>query len=186
MTYKIAVVIGSLRKDSWSKKIAYALKELALDSLDLEIVEIGDLAVYNEDLEGREEHHSYQAWTEFREKIKTTDGCIFITPEYNRSIPGGLKNAIDVWSRPSSENVWSEKPAAVMSLSQGILGGFWANHALRQSATVLNMYMMPQPEAFYHSIHNFFTDQNELTQEGHSHLSSFIASYGQWLKKMSS
>lgn len=178
----ISIIVGSLRKESWSRKIAQHLQALAPQDMTMTIVEIGNLPLYNEDLETP----APQAWTDFRTQIQQSQGVVFVTPEYNRSYPWGLKNAIDVGSRPYGASVRDEKIVGVISNSPSNLGGFGANQALRQVAPILNMYTMPQPEAFYHSIHNFFTDQNELTQEGHSHLSSFIASYGQWLKKMSS
>ena len=129
MNIKIAVIIGSLRKESWSKKVAQQLKRLAPEFLQMELIEIGDLSLYNED----SEEHAPQSWRDFRSKIQACDGVVFVTPEYNRSLPGGMKNAIDVGSRPYTENIWSGKPAGVISISQGLLGGFGANHSLRQS-----------------------------------------------------
>ena len=178
----IALLVGSLRKDSSSRKLAQHLQALAPQDMEMTIVEIGNLPLYNEDLE----HEAPQAWTDFREQLASCEGVIFITPEYNRSYPGGLKNAIDVGSRPYGASIRDKKIMWVMSSSPSSSGGFGANQDLRKIAPILNMYTMPQPEAFYHNVQNFFTDQNELTEEGHSHLSNFIESYSKWIEKMSS
>src|SRR2546430_4264570 len=132
----IAVLVGSLRKESFTSKTAGALIEVARSSLKLEIVEIGRLPLYNQDLEG---DSVPEAWAEFRERLAKADGVIFATPEYNRSVPGVLKNAIDVGSRPYGRSVWDKKPAAVVSVSPGAIGAFGANHHLRQSLVFLNM-----------------------------------------------
>lgn len=184
MTHKIAVVVGSLRKDSWSKKVAHALKALAPDSLILDIVEIGAMPVYNEDSEGNDTQAAPQAWTDFRASVAPAVGCIFVTPEYNRTIPGGMKNALDVGSRPFADNIWSGKATAVLSLSPGPLGGFWANHNLRQSASILNMSMMAYPEGYLSSVHTLFTEKGELTPEAHTYFTDFLASYAQRVEKI--
>jgi chromate reductase len=119
---KIAVVIGSLRKDSLNRKFAHEVIALAPPSLAFEIVEIGELALYNQDLE-ENGATAPQAWTHFRQRIKDVDGVLFFTPEYNRSVPSPLKNAIDVGSRPYGSSVWSGKPAAIISMSPGATGG---------------------------------------------------------------
>ena len=128
MTHDVAVLVGSLRKDSFTRKVANAVVELAPDSLRLEIVEVGNLALYNQDLEARPPRD----WVGFRDRIRGADGVVFATPEYNRSIPGVLKNAVDVGSRPYGKSVWMRKPTAIISVSPGALGGFGANHHLRQ------------------------------------------------------
>src|SRR5689334_11769549 len=117
--YKIAVLIGSLRKESYNRKMANALLEMTPTSLSLQIVNIGELPLYNEDLEAAEPPR----WKELRERIKGFDGLLFVTPEYNRSVPAVLKNAIDVGSRPYGKNVWDGKPAAIVSVSPGAIGG---------------------------------------------------------------
>jgi chromate reductase len=144
---KIAVVIGSLRKDSINRKFAHELIALAPPSLEFEIVEIGELAMYNQDLE-ENGAVAPQAWTHFRQRIKEADGVLFFTPEYNRSVPGALKNAIDVGSRPYGSSAWSGKPAAIVSISPGATGAFGANHHLRQSMVFLDMPLLQQPEAY--------------------------------------
>ncbi len=142
--YKIAIVVGSLRRDSINRKVARCLCATPDDRLDCSIVEIGDLPLFNQDLEATPPPQ----WTRFREEIAAAEGVLFVTPEYNRSIPGVLKNAIDVGSRPFGESVWDQKPAAIVSASPGMIGGFGASHHLRQACVFLNMPVMQQPEAY--------------------------------------
>jgi chromate reductase len=142
--YKIAILIGSLRKDSINRKIARTMCALRGDNLDCSMVEIGNLPLYNQDLDG----NPPAEWVAFREKIAAADGILFCTPEYNRGVPGVLKNAIDIGSRPYGKSVWDQKPAAIVSASPGSIGGFGANHQLRQACVFLNMPVMQQPEAY--------------------------------------
>ena len=174
----VAVLVGSLRKASFSRKLALALADLAPDSLQLEIVEIGTLALYNEDEEG-----SHPAWTQFRDRVKAADAVLFVTPEYNRSVPGVLKNAIDVGSRPYGQNAFGGKPGAVISASPGAIGGFGANHHLRQSLVFLNVPILQQPEAYVGGIAKLFDDVGALTNEGaRGFLGQFIAAFASWVK----
>ena len=143
--YNVAVLVGSLRKDSLNRKVALALAELSPASLKLDIVEIGDLALYNEDIDVTPPPASYST---FRDQVRPADAVLFVTPEYNRSVPGVLKNAIDVGSRPYGQSVFSGKPGAVISVSPGAIGGFGANQHLRQSLVFLNVPCMQQPEAY--------------------------------------
>ena len=117
---KIAVFVGSLRKESFSRKMAKVLIKVSPDSLKLKIVEIGELPIYNQDFDDKPS----VAYTKFRESLKKFDGVLFVTPEYYRSVPAVLKNAIDVGSRPYGQSVWDGKPGAVMSVSPGAIGGF--------------------------------------------------------------
>lgn len=146
MSKKIGIIVGSLRKESYNRKIANVFANLLPQNYEAIFIEIGDLPLYNEDLdvEGRVP----ESWTRFRNAISEVDGIYFFTPEYNRSIPAALKNALDVASRPYGKNVWSGKPALVVSVSPGALSGFGANHHLRQSLTFLNMPVLQQPEAY--------------------------------------
>src|ERR1700741_1927438 len=139
----VAVMVGSLRKGSINRKVATALRELAPASLKLEIIEIGHLPLYNQDQDAKPPAE----WTAFRQRIKDADAILFVTPEYNRSVPAPLKNAIDVGSRPYGQNAWSGKPAAIVSAAPGPTGAFGANHHLRQSLVFLNVPAMQQPEA---------------------------------------
>ncbi|MBE7418896.1 MAG: NAD(P)H-dependent oxidoreductase [Ideonella sp.] len=138
----VALIIGSLRRASWSRRVAHEMKALVPPTLALREVGTGELPLYNEDLEASPP----AAWTAFRADVRRADGLLIVTPEYNRSMPGNLKNAIDVGSRPSGRNVFDGKPVGVASLSAGLLGGMAANHDLRKSLAVLNAMSMPQPE----------------------------------------
>jgi chromate reductase, NAD(P)H dehydrogenase (quinone) len=162
---KIAVLVGSLRKESYSRKIAKSLMELAPESLHPAILEIDALQLYNQDLEDQPP----ASWTEFRQKLLAFDGLLFVTPEYNRSVPAVLKNAIDVGSRPTGKNSWNGKPGAIVSVSQGAIGGFGANHHLRQSLGALNVAVMPAPEAYIGGAASLFDASgkciNETTRE---------------------
>jgi len=142
--HKIAIVVGSLRAESVNRKVARSIAAFAADKLDCTIVEIADLPLYSQDYDA----DSPAAYTRFRQEIAGADGVLFCTPEYNRGVPGVLKNAIDVGSRPYGASVWDKKPAAVVTASPGGIGGFGANHQLRQSCVFLNMPMMQQPEAY--------------------------------------
>jgi chromate reductase len=157
----IAVLVGSLRKESFTRKMAKELIKLSPGSLKLEIIEIGGLPLYNQD----SEDNPPTAWTEFRDRIKNVDGVLFVTPEYNRSVPGALKNAIDVGSRPYGKSAWDGKPGAVVSVSPGAIGGFGANHHLRQSLVFLNMPAMQQPEAYIGQAATLFDEHGSLVNE---------------------
>lgn len=177
---KIALLVGSLRKDSYNRKVAHELMRLVPDDLDLNIIEIADLPLYNEDLEDQ----TPQAWTDFRNAMKASDGVIFVTPEYNRTIPGALKNAIDVGSRPYSESIWNGLPGAVISVSQSAMGGFGSSNHLRQSVTCLNVPLMPVPEAYIGQIQNLLDDNDRLVPDSESFVQKFINSYADWVNKL--
>ena len=158
----IAVIVGSLRKGSFNRKAATALAKLAPDGVSLRIVEIGDLPLYNED---QETDRPPEAWTRFREAIAPADAILFVTPEYNRSVPGVLKNAFDVGSRPYGSSVWTGKPAAVMTVSPGALGGFGANHHLRQMLVFQDTPILQQPEAYVGNAAALFDERGELASD---------------------
>ncbi|WP_126172985.1 NADPH-dependent FMN reductase [Altericroceibacterium xinjiangense] len=180
-TYKVAVVVGSLRKESINRKAALALAGMAPDTLDLEIVEIGDLPLYDEDAEAA---GPPQAWERFRREIAAADAVLFVTPEYNRSIPGALKNAVDVASRPYGSGAWSGKPAAVMSISAGAMGGFGANHQLRQALVFLDMPVLQQPEAYVGGGFTLFDEQGEIAAEGtRAFFQTFIDAFANWIER---
>lgn len=179
---KIAVLVGSLRKKSFNLKTAKALIKLAPESLILEIVEIGQLPLYNQDLETVVPAE----WTTFRNKIKEFDGLIFVTPEYNRSVPAVLKNAIDVGSRPPVNNVWNAKPGAVISVTPGKLGAFGANHHLRQSLMAVNIPTMPQPEIYIAGAAKLFDEDNNLIEESAKDLlKKFLTQFEVWVTRNS-
>ncbi len=175
---KIAVLVGSLRKESFNRKMAKALMKLGPDSLNCEMIEIGGLPLYNQDLDD----NPPTAWTEFRERIKKFDGILFVTPEYNRSVPAVLKNAIDVGSRPQGKSVWNGKPGAVVSVSPGAIGGFGANHHLRQSLVFLNVPAMQQPEAYIGNAASLFDEDGELVSDSTREFAGkFMQAFAAWV-----
>ena len=177
-TYKIAVLVGSLRKASYNLKMAKALIALAPASLSLQLVNIGDLPLYNEDLEATLPNQ----WKVFREQIKDFEGLLFVTPEYNRSVPAVLKNAIDVGSRPYGKSVWDGKPGAVVTVSPGSMGGFGANHHLRQSLVFINVPAMPQPETYIGGAAKLFDEAGNLTNESTKEfMKKFIDAFARWV-----
>ena len=174
----VAALVGSLRRDSINRKVANALVELAPQSLKLSVVEIGQLPLYNQDLDDKPPTE----WTVFRDLIRAADAVHFVTPEYNRSVPGPLKNAIDVGSRPYGKNAWNGKPGAVVSASPGSIGGFGANHHLRQSLVFLNVAAMPQPEAYIGGADKLFDAAGQLNNDGtQNFLRRFMQSYEAWI-----
>ncbi len=178
----VAVLVGSLRKDAFSGKIARNLVDLAPDHLLFDFVGIGDLVLYNEDLETETPPES---WRAFRDAIRPVDALLFVTPEYNRSMPGGLKNAIDVGSRPYGRSVYAKKPGAVVSTTPGGLGAFGANHHLRQSCVFLDIPMMPQPEAYLAGVGKWFDgDGRVVSDETRKFLSAFMVAYADWIEKI--
>src|SRR5690606_6966744 len=177
---KISVLVGSLRADSFNKKIANEVIKLASPNLELEIVEIGQLEYYNEDLD---QGNPPQEWVEFRNKIKNSDGFLFFTPEYNRGLSAVLKNAIDVGSRPYGQNSWAGKPGAVISVTISALGAFGANHLLRQSMVFVDVPMMQQPEAYIGNAQNLFDESGTLVANTKTFLQDFINAYESWVNK---
>jgi chromate reductase, NAD(P)H dehydrogenase (quinone) len=176
----VAVVVGSLRKDSINRKLGKALADLAPKNLSFDFTDIAPLQLYNQDLDVT----STPEWTAFRAQIKKADAVLFLTPEYNRSVPGVLQNAIDVGSRPYGLSVWSKKPAAVVSASIGGIGGFGANHHLRQSLMFLDMPTMNQPEAYIHVGSNFFDAQGKIADEKTRGFVQTIANtFAVWIEK---
>jgi chromate reductase len=160
--HKIAIIVGSLREGSINRKIARSICALRTDNLDCSIVEIGDLPLFNQD----QEKNPPEQWVRFKEQITAADGILFCTPEYNRGMPGVLKNAIDVGSRPYGRSVWDRKPAAIVSASPGSIGGALANHQVRQSCVFLNMPVMQQPEAYLGHVNDDSFNEGGLLKEG--------------------
>ena len=161
--HKIAILVGSLREGSINRKVARSLCAMKDDHLDCTMVEIGDLPLYNPDLDGKD---APAAWARFREEVKDADGILFVTPEYNRSMPAALKNALDVGSRPYGRSVFSKKPAAVITASPGAVGGALANHALRQCCVFLDMPVMQHPEAYLGHVAEDAFGEDGLLKEG--------------------
>ena len=163
MAYKIAILVGSLRKDSINRKVARSICALRGDNLKCSIIEIGDLPLYNEDLDGDDPPAQ---WTRFRDEVGAADGVLFVSPEYNRGVPGVLKNAIDIGSRPYGKSVFDQKPAAIVTASPGSIGGFGSNHQIRQAAVFLNMPVMQQPEAYLGHVSGDSFDADGRLKEG--------------------
>ncbi|HEX3367791.1 NAD(P)H-dependent oxidoreductase [Phenylobacterium sp.] len=168
----VAVIVGSLRKESFSRKLAKAIAAEAPTHLKFDFVDIGQLQFFNQDLEAT----PTAEWTAFRDRVKAADAVLFVTPEYNRGMPGVLKNAIDVGSRPYGASVWNGKPAAVVSNSPGAIGGFGAYHHLRQSLVFLNMPTVNQPETYVGGVAAMFDENGELTNEA---TREFLTGFGQ-------
>jgi chromate reductase len=179
---RVGVLIGSLRKEAFSRKVAKTLMALAPADFQLEEVEIGDLAMFNQDFD--DEGRTPAEWTDFRKGLKKFDAFLFVTPEYNRSVPAVLKNALDIGSRPYGKNVWDGKPGAVVSVTPGALGAFGSNHHLRQTLMFLNVPAMPQPEVYIANAANLFGGDGALTDAGtREFLQNFMAAFAVWVGK---
>lgn len=176
--FDVAVIVGSLRKQSINRAMAHELLKVAPDTLALRIVEIGQLPFYNED----DEPDPPGSWLVFRQQIDAADALLFLTPEYNRSVPAVLKNALDVGSRPYGRSIWDRKPGAIISVSLGALGGFGANHHLRQILVALNIPAMPQPEAYIGGAAALFDQSGHLTsQSTRVFLGEFAHAFAGWV-----
>lgn len=179
-TKNVAVFVGSLRKESLNRKLANALIRMAPGTLKLRIVEIGHLPLFNQDFEA----DPPQAVTDFKKEVQAADAVLFITPEYNRSVPGALKNAIDVASRPYGHSAWNGKPGAVISLSPGSIGGFGANHHLRQSLVFLNVPVMQQPEAYIGQAAKLFDDKGDIENDStRDFMNQFLQAFALWIER---
>src|SRR3954463_1301737 len=176
----VAVLIGSLRRESFTRKVANAVMQLAPPSLKFDVVDVGSVSLYNEDLEGIPPAD----WLAFRERLRAADAFLFATPEYNRSIPGVLKNAIDVASRPKGNGIFDGKPGAVISVSPGALSAFGANHHLRQSLVFLNVPTMQQPEAYVGGVAKMFDEQGRLANDStRDFLRNFVVAFERWIER---
>jgi chromate reductase len=179
---KVAVLVGSLRRGSFALMTAKAAVALAPPAFDCEFVGVGDLPLYNQDLEGE---MLPAAWRRFRDAVRGADALLFVTPEYNRSVPGGLKNAIDVGSRPYGQSVWSGKPGAVISVSPGALAAFGANHHLRQSLVFLDVLPLQQPEAYIGGAASLFDADGALVNDAtREFLTKFMAAFAAWIERV--
>ncbi len=175
----VAVIVGSLSKDSVNRKVARAIEGLAPDNLTFVEVSIGDLAFYNPDIEPE----APAAWTAFRDAIKAADAVLVATPEYNRTTTGVLKNAIDVGSRPWGHSVWADKPGAIVSASPGAVGGFGANHHVRQSLHALGVALLPF-EAYVSAAYTLFNEAGELTNDAtKAFLTDFGVKFADWIDR---
>ncbi len=181
MSKTIGIITGSLRKNSYSGSIADYVKNNAPAGYTMKLIDIGGLPVYNQDSDGTD----IKEYTDFRNEIKALDAVLFITPEHNRSIPAALKNALDVGSRPYGQNVWNGKPGAVISQSTGGIGGFGANHHLRQVLVFLNVLTFAQPEAYIGASHTLIDNTGALSnEETKAFLNGFLEAFAAWIEKV--
>lgn len=182
MSKLIGIISGSLRKNSFSGSIAEYVKSHAPEGFEFRIIDISGLPLYDQDYDGADPNE----YTLFRNEIKALDGVLFITPEHNRSIPAALKNALDVGSRPYGQNVWNGKPGAIISQSPGGIGGFGANHHLRQILAFLNVLTLAQPEAYIGSYHTLIDESGALSNTGTKEfIDSFLGAFTSWVEKIS-
>ncbi|WP_192036242.1 NAD(P)H-dependent oxidoreductase [Halomonas sp. YLGW01] len=177
----IAVIVGSLRQASFNRLAAQALIDLSPASLNMAMVEIGNLPLYNQDFDD-DSPASYQL---FRAQLRAAGGYVFVTPEHNRSMPAALKNALDIGSRPARENAWAGKPGAVISGSPSLMGGFGASHHLRQVLVNLDVACMPQPETYLSRVQELFDEHGQPTERCRDYLQRFLNGYAQWVKRIS-
>ena len=178
---KIGILVGSLRRGSFCRKTAKAMQSLMPETMEAEEIEIGQLPLYNQDFD--DDGMPPAEWEAFREKLKTFDAFLFVTPEYNRSTSAVLKNAVDVGSRPFGKNRWNRRPAAVVSVSPGAIGGFGANHSLRQSLVCLNVATMPGPELYLGNAAAIFSEDGAIAEEKTREiLQKFINAYAIWIE----
>jgi chromate reductase len=161
MTYRIAGIVGSLRRESFNRQLAAALAQLAPSGFEFVPVRIDDLPLYNQDDDGRQA----EPVRRLKGEIAGAQGVLFVTPEYNRSIPGVLKNAIDHASRPYGQSVWAGKPAGVIGISIGAIGTAVAQHHLRSILGYLDMPTLGQPEVYLQAKHGFFTDAGDIAAD---------------------
>ena len=179
-THNIVVIVGSLRKESFTLKIANALAKLAPSSLKLDVRTLYDISFFNQDLEGAPPAD----WVAFRDKLQASDGVLFVTPEYNRSIPGVLKNAIDVGSRPYGKSSFLGKPTGIISNSPGPLGGVSAAKQLQNILPGISGPIMGQPEAYLNAVGDAFDDKGQLTKEAvQKVLQQYIDAFGAFIEK---
>lgn len=182
MSKTIGIITGSLRNNSFSGSIADYVSKNAPAGYVLKTIDISKLPLYNQDYDSE----NIPEYTAFREEVKGLDAVLFITPEHNRSVPAALKNALDIGSRPYGENVWSGKPGAVISQSPGGIGGFGANHHLRQVLTFLNVLTLAQPEAYIGAYHTLIDESGALSNEDtKGFLNGFLSAFAAWIEKNS-
>ena len=176
---KIAVVIGSLRKDSFNRKLALALAHLAPENATFEHLEIGDLPLYDQD---QDKNQAPQV-KRLKSEIAAADGVLFVTPEYNRSFPGVLKNAIDNASRPYGQSAWAGKPAGVIGVSGGAIGTALAQQHLRNVLAYLDMPVMGQPEAFIQNKEGLFDDKGHVSADSKEFLQGWVEKFVVWVRQ---
>jgi chromate reductase len=176
---KLGILVGSLRRESFSRKIAQNIAKLLPDGLTPEFVSI-DLPMYHQDWD--DDGNPPQSWTDFRAAVKGCDAYLFVTPEYNRSLPPVLKNALDVGSRPFGQNVWGGKKGAVISVSPGAVGGFGANHALRQAVEFLDIQLLQQPEMYIGGVAKLLDENGTVVEATAGYLQTFVTRFAAFVE----
>ncbi|MER2583475.1 MAG: NAD(P)H-dependent oxidoreductase [Candidatus Competibacter sp.] len=177
--YSIAVIVGSLRRDSFNRKLAGALAKLAPSEFSFEQVQIGDLPLYNQD----DDAQPAESVKRFKAAIAAAQGLLFVTPEYNRSMPGVLKNAIDHASRPYGQSVWKGKPAGVIGVSVGAIGTALAQQHLRNVLAYLDVPTLGQPEAFIQAKEGLFDEAGNIGAASRQFLQDWMNQYVAWVKR---
>ena len=177
---RVAVIVGSLRKESFSRRVANALRAMQPPTLNLEIVEIRDLPLYNQDLETESPP---PAWSAFRDAVRAHDAVLFVSPEYNRSIPAPLKNAIDVGSRPYGKSCIAGKPCAIVTTSPGAYGGFGANHQIRQAVVFLDMPTMQMPELYINAVDKVVDASGTVQSDKLEMFHAFLKKFATWIER---
>lgn len=178
---QIAVIVGSLRRDSFNRKLASAIAKLAPKDFSFKQIEIGDLPLYNQD----DDANPATSVKRLKADIVASHGVLFVTAEYNRSIPGVLKNAIDHASRPYGQSVWAGKPAGILGASVGVIGTAMAQQHLRNILAYLDMPTLGLPEAFVHAKDGLFDHAGDIGEGSRKFLQGWMDSYVGWVKKMS-
>ncbi len=179
---EVGVFVGSLRKESWNRKVAHALIAVAPASLSLSFAEIGELPLYNQDLET---DSPPKPWADFRQRIRSLDALLFVTPEYNRGLPAVMKNAVDVGSRPYGKSVWDKKPAGVVSVTPGALGAMAAQHQLRQSLVAVGAAAMPLPEMYIANVSTLLGSDGALTNEKtREFFTAYMKALAEWIERL--
>lgn len=177
--YQIAVIVGSIRKDSFNLKLANALMHLAPADFSLKLIRIDDLPLYNQDLDGNQP----AAVNRLKSEIAASQGLIFVTPEYNRSIPGVLKNALDQGSRPYGQSAWAGKPAGVLGVSVGVIGTALAQQHLRNILAYLDVPTLGQPEVFLQAKEGLFDANGHIGPDSKAFIQGWMDKYAEWVRK---
>jgi len=178
MTIKTGLIIGSLRKASFSRRLGDSLRGLAPAGMVFDELAFGDLPLYNGDLEP-----GVAPWQRFRAQVRSSDALVFVVPEYNRSVPGGVKNAIDVASKPTGSNCWAGKPALVISQSSGPLGGLAGSFALKQALAAVNVATMPHPEVYLGRVATLFDGDGPMVADTQEFMRGVLASFETWVTR---